>query len=207
VPETRSISLNDVKKLRDMTGGGMMDCRKALEDSGGDLDKAVALLRERGIAKAAKRADRQTSNGVVEAYLHRTSDDYPPQIGAMVEINCESDFVAKGADFRALARDLSLHVAAAAPRWIAREEVPAELIEEERKIHRAKAEQDGKPAQIIDKIVDGQIETFFKENCLLEQAFIRDTAVRISDLIAQTGAKVQENISVRRFSRFSIKEA
>jgi elongation factor Ts len=207
VAETRSISLNDVKKLRDMTGGGMMDCRKALEDSGGDLDKAVALLRERGIAKAAKRADRQTSNGVVEAYLHRTSDDYPPQIGAMVELNCESDFVAKGADFRVLARDLSLHIAAAAPRWISRDEVPAELLEEERQIHRRKAEQEGKPAQIVDRIVDGQIETFFKDNCLLEQVFIRDAAVKIGDLIAQTGAKVQENITVRRFSRFSIKEA
>jgi elongation factor Ts len=207
VAETSAIALTDVKKLRDMTGGGMMDCRKALEDSGGDLDKAVALLRERGIAKAAKRADRQTSNGVVEAYLHRTSDDYPPQIGAMVELNCESDFVAKGADFRSLARDLTLHIAAAAPRWISRDEVPAELLDEERQIHRRKAEQDGKPAQIIDRIVDGQIETFFKENCLLEQAYIRDPAVRIGDLIAQTGAKVQENITVRRFSRFSIKEA
>jgi elongation factor Ts len=207
VAETSAISLADVKKLRDMTGGGMMDCRNALEDSGGDLDRAVALLRERGIAKAAKRADRQTSNGVVEAYLHRTSDDYPPQIGAMVELNCESDFVAKGADFRALARDLTLHIAAAAPRWISRDEVPAELLDEERQIHRHKAEQDGKPPQIIDRIVDGQIETFFKENCLLEQAYIRDPAVRIGDLIAQTGAKVQENITVRRFSRFSIKEA
>jgi elongation factor Ts len=207
VAETSSISLTDVKKLRDMTGGGMMDCRRALEDSGGDLDKAVALLRERGIAKAAKRADRQTSNGVVEAYLHRTSDDYPPQIGAMVELNCESDFVAKGDDFRSLARDLSLHIAAAAPRWISREEVPAQLLEEERQIHRRKAEQDGKPAQIIDRIVEGQIETFFKESCLLEQAWIRDASVRIGDLIAQTGAKVQENITVRRFSRFSIKEA
>jgi len=207
VAETSAISLADVKKLRDMTGGGMMDCRKALEDSGGDLDKAVALLRERGIAKAAKRADRQTSNGVVEAYLHRTSDDYPPQIGAMVELNCESDFVAKGADFRALARDLTLHIAAAAPRWISRDEVPAELLDEERQIHRRKAEQDGKPAQIVDRIVDGQIETFFKESCLLEQAYVRDPAVRIRDLIAQTGAKVQENITVRRFSRFSIKEA
>ena len=202
-----AVSMDDVKTLRDMTGAGMMDCKRALEDASGDLDRAVTLLRERGIAKAAKRADRQTSNGVVEAYLHRTSDDYPPQIGAMVELNCESDFVAKGADFRALARDLSLHIAAAAPRWISRDEVPAELLEEERQIHRRKAEQDGKPAQIVDRIVDGQIETFFKENCLVEQAYIRDPAVRIGDLIAQTGAKVQENITVRRFSRFSIKEA
>jgi elongation factor Ts len=204
--ETKSTSLEDVKKLRDMTGAGMMDCRKALEDSSGDIDKAVALLRERGIAKAAKRTDRETSNGVVEAYLHRTGD-YPPQIGAMVELNCETDFVAKGDDFRALARDLCLHVAAAAPRWIRREEVPAELLDEERQIHRRKAEQEGKPAQVIDRIVEGQIATFFKDNCLLEQAYVRDPSVKVGDLIAQTGSKVAENVTVRRFSRFSIKEA
>ncbi|HEY4026609.1 MAG TPA: translation elongation factor Ts [Candidatus Dormibacteraeota bacterium] len=203
---TKATSLEDVKKLRDLTGAGMMDCRKALEDSEGDVDKAVVLLRERGIAKAIKRADRQTSNGVVEAYLHRTGD-YPPQIGAMVELNCETDFVAKGDDFRALARDLCLQVAAAAPRWITREEVPADVLENERQIYRRKAEQDGKPAQVIDKIVAGQIESFFKDNCLLDQAFVRDASVRVGDLIAQTGSKVAENVTVRRFSRFSIKEA
>jgi elongation factor Ts len=201
-----AVSLDEVKKLRDMTGAGMMDCRKALEDSAGDLDKAVALLRERGIAKAARRADRETSNGVVEAYLHRTGD-YPPQIGAMIELNCESDFVAKGEDFRVLARDLCLHIAAAAPRWISRDDVPQELLEQERDIYRRKAEQEGKPAQIIDRIVQGQVETFFKENCLLDQAYVRDPSVRVGDLVAQTGAKVQENVTVRRFSRFSIKEA
>lgn len=204
--ETRAVSLDDVKKLRAMTGAGMMDCRKALEDGGGDVDKAVALLRERGIAKAAKRADRETSNGVVEAYLHRTGD-YPPQIGAMVEINCESDFVAKGDDFRALARDLCLHIAAAAPRWTSKDEVPAEVLDAERDIYRRKAEQEGKPAQIVERIVDGQVETFFKENVLLEQAYVRDPAVKIRDLVAQTGAKVQENVTIRRFCRFSIKEA
>jgi elongation factor Ts len=204
--EMKATALEDVKRLRDMTGAGMMDCRKALEDSGGDVEKAVTLLRERGIARAAKRADRETSNGVVEAYLHRTGD-YPPQIGAMVELNCETDFVAKGDDFRALARDLCLHIAAAAPRWISREEVPPEILEEERQIHRRKAEQEGKPAQIIDRIVEGQIQAFFKDNCLLDQAYVRDPAVRIGDLVAQTGAKVQENVTVRRFCRFSIKEA
>jgi elongation factor Ts len=206
VAETRAVSLEDVKKLRDMTGGGMMDCRRALEDASGDLEKAVTLLRERGIAKAAKRADRETSNGVVESYLHRTSD-YPPQIGAMVELNCESDFVAKGDDFRALARDLCLHIAAAAPRWIGKDEVPAEVLDAEREIYRAKAEQEGKPAQIIERIIEGQVETFFKENVLLEQAYVRDPAVKIRDLVAQTGAKVQENVTIRRFCRFSIKEA
>jgi elongation factor Ts len=207
VTETRAIPLEDVKKLRDMTGAGMMDCRKALEDSGGDLDRAITLLRERGIAKAAKRVGRETSNGMVEAYLHRTSEDYPPQVGAMVEVNCESDFVAKGPDFRALARDLAMHIAAAAPRWVRREDVPPELVDEEREVYRRRAEQDGKPAQVIDRIVQGQVETFFKENCLLDQPYIREPAIRVSELIAQTGSKVQENIAVRRFSRFSIKEA
>ncbi len=204
--ETRAVTLEDVKKLRDMTGAGMMDCRQALEDRGGDLDRAITLLRERGIAKAAKRVGRETSNGVVEAYLHRTGD-YPPQVGAMVELNCESDFVAKGDDFRVLARDLCLHVAASAPRWISRDEVPAEVVEQEREVHRRKAEQEGRPGQIIDRIVEGQIEAFFKENCLLDQGFVREPDLRVRDLIAQTGARVQENITVRRFCRFSIKEA
>ena len=205
--DTGSVSLDAVKKLRDMTGAGMMDCRKALEETEGDIDGAVRLLRERGIAKAAKRVGRETSNGVVEAYLHRTSEDYPPQVGAMVELNCESDFVAKGSDFRSLARELCLHIAAAAPRWVTREDVPADLIEQERAVHRARAEQEGKPAHIIDRIVDNQIETFYKDSVLLDQAFVRDPSVKISELIAQTGARVAENIVVRRFSRFSIKEA
>jgi elongation factor Ts len=207
VPGTRSISLEDVKKLRDLTGGGMMDCRKALEDAGGDLEKATVLLRERGIAKAAKRAGRETANGVIESYLHRTSEDYPPQVGAMIEVNCESDFVAKGSDFRTLARELAMHVAAAAPRWVSREDAPAEVVEEERRVYRHRAEQEGKPARVIDRIIDGQVEAFFKDNCLLDQAFIRDPGTRVADLIAQTAARVQENITVRRFSRFSIKEA
>jgi len=207
MPETRAISLDDVKKLRDQTGAGMMDCRTALEDSGGDLDKAVLLLRERGIAKQGRRAGRTTSNGVVEAYLHRTSEDYPPQVGAMVELNCESDFVAKGGDFRNLARELAIHIAAQAPTWVSREDVPPEVLEQERGVHQRKAEQDGKPAQIVDKIVGGQIETFFKESCLLDQAFVRDPSAKVGDLVAQTGARVQENITVRRFSRFSVKEA
>ena len=205
--ETRAVSLEDVKKLRDMTGAGMMDCRKALEDSRGNLDEAVTLLRERGIAKAAKRVGRETSNGVVDAYLHRTSEDYPPQIGAMVEINCESDFVAKGDDFRGLARNLALHIAASAPKWVSRDQVPSEVVGHEREVFKRAAEQEGKPAQVIDKIVDGQMENFYRQNCLLDQEFIRDTSVRVGDLVAQTGSRVQENITIRRFSRFSIKEA
>jgi elongation factor Ts len=194
-----------VKQLRDMTGAGMMDCKKALEETSGDLEKAVTSLREKGIAKAAKRAGRETGNGVVEAYLHRTGD-YPPQVGAMIELNCESDFVAKGQDFRNLARELAMHVAAAAPRWISREEVPAEVVQQERELYQRRAEQDGKPAQAVPKIVEGQLESFFKETCLLDQAYVRDPKTQVRDLIAENISKLQENITVRRFSRFSIKE-
>jgi len=192
VPETKAISVDDLRRLRELTGAGMMDCRKALEDSGGDVDRAVALLREQGIARAATRSERETSNGVVEAYLHRTSGDYPPQVGAMVELNCESDFVAKGADFRALARELALHIAGRAPRWVTRDQVPEEAVKEWREVH---------------QIADGEVEPFYREYVLLEQEFVRDPALTVADLIAQTGSKVQENITVRRFSRFSIKEA
>jgi elongation factor Ts len=202
VPE---VTMELVKQLRDMTGAGMMDCKKALEETSGDLEKAVTSLREKGIAKAAKRAGRETGNGVVEAYLHRTGD-YPPQVGAMIELNCESDFVAKGQDFRNLARELAMHVAAAAPRWISREEVPAEVVQQERELYQRRAEQDGKPAQAVPKIVEGQLEAFFKEACLLDQAYVRDPKTQVRDLIAENISKLQENITVRRFSRFSIKE-
>jgi elongation factor Ts len=200
------ISLELVKQLRDMTGGGMMDCKKALEEAGGVLDKAVVLLRERGIAKAARRVGRETSNGVVEAYLHRTSEDYPPQVGALVEVDCESDFVAKGDDFRKLARELAMHVAASAPRWVSSEDVPAEVVEEERGLYQRRAEQDGRPGPAIPKIVEGQLRKFFEDNCLLEQPYVREPKMPVKDLVAAAVAKLQENITVRRFSRFSVKE-
>ena len=196
-----------VKTLRDMTGGGMMDCKNALEEAGGDLDKAVVLLRERGIAKAAKRVGRETSNGLVEAYLHRTSEDYPPQVGALVEVDCETDFVAKGEDFRKLARELAMHVAAANPRWVSPEDVPAEVVEEERALYERKAEQDGRPAAATAKIVEGQLKKFYEDNCLLEQAYIRDPKTQVRELVAEAVSKLQENITVRRFIRFSVKEA
>jgi elongation factor Ts len=189
-----------------MTGAGMMDCRKALEEAEGDVDRAVTILRERGLSKAAKRAGRETNNGVVEAYLHRTSDDYPPQVGAMVEVNCETDFVAKGDDFRRLARELAIQIAASGPRYVSREDVPTEVVEEERSLYRRRAEQDGKPAQAIDRIVDGQLEAFFKEACLMEQPYVRDPKTPVSEVVGEAIAKLQENITVRRFSRFSIRE-
>jgi elongation factor Ts len=200
------ISADKMRQLRDMTGAGMMDCRMALEETGGDVDKAVTVLRERGLAKAAKRATRETNNGVVEAYLHRTSEDYPPQVGAMVEVDCETDFVAKGDDFRKLARELAIQIAASAPRYVSREDVPAEVVEEERSLYRRRAEQDGKPPQAIEKIVEGQLEAFLKEVCLLEQPYVRDPKVPVRDVVGEAVAKLQENIVVRRFSRFSVRE-
>jgi elongation factor Ts len=188
-----------------MTGAGMMDCKDALEACDGDLDKAVLHLREKGKAKVAKRAGRETANGVVEAYLHRTGD-FPPQQGAIVEVDCESDFVAKAEDFRQLARDLAMHITAANPRWLRPEDVPDEVVAEERTLYRTRAEQEGKPETALERIVEGQLGAFFKDNCLLEQPWIREPKVSIKDLIEQTGAKVQENITVRRFSRFSVKE-
>lgn len=201
------VSLDLVKKLRDLTGAGMMDCKKAIETSEGDLDKAVVWLRERGISKAASRAGRETSNGVVEAYLHTTSADYPPQVGVLVEVNCESDFVAKGEDFRKLARELALHIAAAAPRWITREEVPAEVIAQERQVFKNRAEAENKPAAAMEKIIEGQVEAFYKDNCLMDQPYVREPKTAVKDLVAETVSRLQENITVRRFSRFNIKES
>lgn len=201
-----AVSMDQVKTLRDMTGAGMMDCKKALEETGGDLDKAVTVLREKGIAKAAKRMDRATANGVVEAYLHRTGD-YPPQVGVLVELDCESDFVAKGDEFRGLARELALHIAAANPRWIQREDVPEEVVEAEREVATRRFESEGKPAQAIPKIVEGQLKSFFEETCLLEQKWVRDPKTTIGDLIKENISRLQENIVVRRFSRFDVKGA
>jgi len=198
-------SPDKIRQLRELTGAGMMDCRKALEENDGDVEKAVLWLREHGIAKAARRAGRATGQGVVEAYLHRTGD-FPPQIGAMIELNCESDFVAKGEDFRMLARELAMQISASAPRWVSREEVPAGVLDEERQVYRKQAEQEGKPAQAIEKIVQGRVDKFFEENCLLEQPYIRDPKTTVKDLIAQNISKLQENIVVRRFARFNIKE-
>jgi elongation factor Ts len=201
----QDVPLELIKKLRDRTGAGMMDCKKALQETDGDLDKAILWLRERGIAKAASRAGRSTGQGVVEAYLHRTGD-YPPQIGAMVEVDCESDFVAKGEEFRKLARELAMQISAAAPRWVSRDEVPAEVVAEERDLYRRQAQQEGKPEQAIEKIVQGRLEKFFEESCLLEQPYIRDPKVPVKDLVAEQISKLQENIVVRRFARFNIKE-
>jgi elongation factor Ts len=199
-----AVSMEQVKTLRDMTGAGMMDCRSALEEAEGDLEQAVTILREKGIAKAAKRVGRETANGVVESYLHRTGD-YPPQVGVLVELDCESDFVAKGEEFRHLARELAIHIAAARPRWTGREEVPADLVEAERQIAQREAENAGRPAPAIPKIVEGRLNKFYEENCLLEQIWVRDQKTKIENLIKENISKLQENIVVRRFARFDVK--
>jgi elongation factor Ts len=201
-----AVSLDLVKKLRDLSGAGMMDCKQALEEAAGDVDKAFTILREKGIARASKRADRATGQGVVEAYLHSTSPDYPPQLGVLIEVNCETDFVAKGADFRKLAKELALQVAGFGARWVSREDVPDDVLVTEREVYEAKARQDGKPEQVIPRIVEGQVEDFLKHSCLLEQEYFREPGRTVQQLIAENISKLQENITVRRFARCNIRE-
>jgi elongation factor Ts len=202
-----TVPMELIKQLREMSGAGMMDCKKALEDAEGDLEKAFTILREKGIAKASKRAGRTTGQGVVEAYLHSTGGDYPPQVGVLIEVNCETDFVAKSPDFRKLAKELALQVAGYEPRWVSREDVPDEVLIHERNVYEAKALEDGKPEQIIEKIVESQVENFLKQNCLLEQAYFREPSHTVQQLIAENISRLQENIMVRRFARFSIRES
>jgi elongation factor Ts len=201
-----AVGLDLVKKLRELSGAGMMDCKQALEEAGGDVDKAFTILREKGIARASKRADRATGQGVVEAYLHTTSRDFPPQLGVLIEVNCETDFVAKGADFRKLAKELALQVAGFGARWVSREDVPDDVLVTEREVYEAKARQDGKPEQVIPRIVEGQVEDFLKHSCLLEQEYFREPGRTVQELIAENISKLQENITVRRFARFNIRE-
>src|SRR5947209_1042279 len=202
-----AVDMDLIKRLREISGAGMMDCKKALEEAGGDVEKAFTILREKGIAKAAKRADRATGQGVVEAYLHSTSPDYPPQLGVLIEVNCETDFVAKGQDFRKLARELALQVAGFGARWVTREDVPDEILVTEREVYEAKARQDGKPEQVIPRIIEGQIEDFLKHSCLMEQEYFREPGRTVQQLIAENISKLQENITVRRFARFNIRES
>ena len=202
-----AVDMDLIKKLREMSGAGMMDCKNALEEAGGDIEKAFTILREKGIAKAAKRADRATGQGVIEAYLHSTTPDYPPQIGVLIEVNCETDFVAKSPDFRKLARELALQVAGFGAQWVTREDVPDEVLVKEREVYEAKAMQDGKPEKIIPRIVESQIEDFLKHACLMEQEYFRESGRTVQQLVAEYISKLQENITVRRFARFNIRES
>jgi elongation factor Ts len=190
-----------VKELRERTGAGMMDCKKALSETDGDLEKAVDLLREKGLAAAAKKAGRVAAEGLVEAYIHGAG-----RIGVLLEINCETDFVAKTDGFKELARDVAMQIAATNPLYVSREEVPTEQIAHEQEIFRVQALNEGKPEKIVEKMVVGRIEKYYKEVCLLEQPFIKDADKSVKDLITESIAKIGENISVRRFARFQLGE-
>ncbi len=191
-----------VRDLREKTGAGFMDCKKALAESSGDVDKAVTYLREKGLAAAAKRASRTASEGQVASYIHANG-----KIGVLIEVNCETDFVARTPEFQGLVKDLAMQVAAASPRFLRREEVPAEVLEAERSIYRAQAEGTGKPAAVIEKIIDGKIDKFFADICLLEQPFIKEPQRSVGQLVTDAISKIGENIVVRRFSRFQLGEA
>lgn len=193
------ISAALVKELRDLTNAGMMDCKKALKETGGDIEKAVAWLRQKGLAVAAKRAGRATSEGCVQSYIHAGN-----KLGVMVEVNCETDFVAKTDQFIQFARDIAMQIAAANPICISREDVPADVLEKEREIYRNQALESGKPANIIEKMIEGRIEKFYKEICLVEQAFVKTPDLSIQDILNELIAKMGENISIRRFVRFQV---
>ncbi len=195
------ISAGLVKQLREKTGVGMMECKKALTEASGDLGEAEKILRKRGMAQAAKKAGRATGEGAVASYIHTGG-----KIGVLVEINCETDFAARSDDFQTLCRDVAMHVAAAAPRFVTREEVSEAVLAEEREIAREQALKSGKPANVVDKIVDGKLEKFYAEVCLLEQPFVKDPQRTVGQLITDAVARIGENIQIARFARFVLGE-
>jgi len=196
------VSATRVRELRDKTGAGMMDCKRALADSGGDLEKAVVFLREKGLAAAAKKSARTAGQGLVGSYIHAGG-----KIGVLIEVNCETDFVARTPEFQTLVKDLAMQVAAAGPRYVRREEVEPATIESERAIYRTQASGSGKPAAVVEKIVDGKLEKFFADVCLLEQPFIKEPQRTVQQLVTDAVARIGENIVVRRFARFQLGDA
>lgn len=195
------ITAERVRELREKTGAGLMDCKAALEASQGDMERAIDHLRKKGLADVAKKAHREAREGVVSSYIHAGG-----KIGVLLEVDCETDFVARTEDFQVLVKDLAMQVAAASPIWVSREEVPAEVVEREREIYRQQMEGQKKPPQVLDKIVEGKIEKFYEIQCLLDQSFIRDSSgkTKVKDLVIQLSAKVGERIVVRRFARFQV---
>jgi len=200
-PEQANVPAQLVKELRERTGAGFSDCRNALAEAKGDVESAIDILRRKGQAAAQKKAQREASEGLVGHYIHAGG-----KIGVVVEVNCESDFVARTDDFQRLCHDLAMHIAALDPRYVRREEVTAEILDHEREIYREQARSTGKPEAVIEKIVSGKMEKFYEENCLYEQHFIKDESVTVSELISQMIAKLKENISVRRFVRLKVGE-
>jgi elongation factor Ts len=196
-----TISAAMVKQLREKSGAGMMDCKEALKECDGDMDKASDYLRKKGLATAAKRAGRAMSEGLVHAYIHTGG-----KIGVLVEVNCETDFVAKSDDFQEFVKNVAMHIAATSPVGITSADVPPEVVEKEKEIYRAQALESGKPQQMVDKIADGKLNKFFKDSCLMNQQYVRDTQITIQDLLNALIAKIGENITIRRFIRYQIGE-
>ncbi|OGO15275.1 MAG: translation elongation factor Ts [Chloroflexi bacterium RBG_16_48_8] len=196
-----SIGTTQIKELRDETGAGILDCKEALEATGGDFERAVKILREKGFAEAQKRADRETQNGVLELYNHGDG-----RVGVMVEVNCETDFVARTVEFRDFAHEIALQIAANAPKYVGVEDIPAEVIQTEKEKFRDEALQEGKPEQIVDRIVEGRINKFYEENCLLLQDYVRDDSMKVEELLQQAIAKIGENMAIRRFVRWEMGE-
>lgn len=193
------ITTSMVKELREATGAGVLDCKKALEASGGDLEKAKAYLREKGLAAAAKKAGRVAKEGLIEAYVHTGG-----RVGALIELDCETDFVARTEEFKALAHDLAMQVVAAKPLYLAPEDIPPDVLEEEKNVYRAQARDAGKPEHIVERIVEGKLQKHFQEVCLMRQPFIKDDDLTVQDIVTRTIAKLGENIVMRRFARFEL---
>jgi elongation factor Ts len=196
-----TITTQQIKELREATGVGILDCRKALEQANGDFDKAVDFLREKGLAKAAKRADREASEGILELYTHGGG-----RVGVMVEVNCETDFVARSEPFRKFAHEVALQIAASAPQYVREEDIPADVLERERQIARARTLEEGKPEAVVDRIVEGRLEKIKDEMCLLRQPYIRDESITIEKLLHQNIGSIGENIVIRRFARWEVGE-
>ena len=196
-----TISASTVKELREMSGAGMMDCKKALTEASGDIEKAIDILRKTGMAKARKKSGRSAKEGIILPYIHPGA-----KLGVLLEINCETDFVANTDDFKNLSKDIAMHIAASAPMSVSREEIPQETLEREKEIYADQARQSGKPENIIEKMTEGRLNKFYQENVLLEQTFVKDPDKTVSDLITETVAKLGENILISRFSRFQLGE-
>jgi elongation factor Ts len=201
------INAQDVKALRDATGAGMMDCKKALAEAGGDLEAAKRILREKGLADAAKKSGRAATEGIVYGYMHKPQPNYPPKLAVLLELNCETDFVAKTEGFERLAKDIAMHISFADPSWTVRDEVPQDIIDEEAAIYAKQAKDSGKPEQVIEKIVQGKLESFYKERVLMDQEWIQDKSKTIAGLLDEAKAQMGENISIGRFCRIRVGEA
>lgn len=196
------MSLDLIKELREKTGAGMMDCKNALAESGNDIEKAVEYLRKKGIAKAEKKLGRSTGQGMIQSYIHAGG-----KIGVLVEVNCETDFVARTDEFQKFAHEIALHIAAANPKYLSKEDVTADDLERERRIFKAEAETSGKPANVVDKIVEGKINRYYNENCLLHQAWVKDPDKSIDTLLKELIGKIGENVAINRFTRFQLGES